>query len=258
MNMRALFLSEWERMWKRKKTKTSLILFAAVVLFDCWFLKAQGVGAFDAVSSVPLNVHNFSVFLLKEVSFLLTLIVAPLLIIDSMNSENAAGQLRLVLIRPISFAKLAAAKWLCLAAVLFLFTVITFGIGEAVGRLWLPDAATVTFLNPEHTYDAAGALGYALRSYGLFLLILLAELSVVGLISSSMPNAIVSYLVWVGVMVGALYGSEALSFFLLSASTIFKLLAGTYGFPFFPPVLVCLGLGFLATIWTWQNRNWPN
>ncbi|MNI12614.1 ABC-2 family transporter protein [compost metagenome] len=254
--MLPLMQSEWERMWKRKKTVVSLIIFAAVIVFDCLFLKMQMIGAFDTVRSVPLNAQNFSVFLLKEVSFILTLIIGPLLMIDSLNSENTSGQLRLVLIRPITFSKLFLAKWLTLAIMLMIFTCLTFLIGEVAGHLGLPNVAHVTFLNPNRSYDQWGAFNYSLQSYGLFYLIILAELSVVSLICTIMPNSIISYFIWIGVIVGGLYLTDMMSFFLLSASTIFKLLAGSYKEYFYLPVLGCLGGGFLATMFIWNKKNW--
>ncbi|MBT2291098.1 ABC transporter permease [Paenibacillus albidus] len=254
--MNSLIQSEWQRMWKRPKTLISLILFTAIVLFDCLFLGVQRFGAFDNIHTAPLTAQNFSVFLLKEVSFLLTLIVAPLLIVDSINGEYTAGQLRLVLIRPISFARLFAAKWLNLAFMLLLFTAVTFMIGELAGHLLKPAADSVRYLNPAQVYDHSDAFIYALQSYGLFYLIVLAELSVVGLVSSLMPNALVSFFVSLGVLIGALYISDTLGFFLMSASVIFQLMAGSYAAPFYGPVLVCTGIGFLATMEVWQRRSW--
>lgn len=251
-----LILSEWERMWKRKKTMVSMILFVLIVLFDCFFLKAQMIGAFDAVGSVPLSAQNFSVFLLKEVSFFLSLIIGPLLIVDSLNGENASGQLRLVLIRPISFARLFVAKWVDLAFMLFLFVILTFAAGEIFGHVLLPNAETVTYLNPDISYDSWGAFLYALQSYGLYFLILLAMLSVISLICTFMPNSITSYFAWIGVIVGGLYISDSLSFFLLSALTIFKLMAGTLASPFYLPLLAFMSLGFIVTMGIWSRRNW--
>jgi ABC-2 type transport system permease protein len=239
-----------------KKTMVSMIVFALIVIFDCLFLKKQMVGAFNDVDSVSLTAQNFSVFLLKEVSFFLTLIIGPLLIIDSVNGENTTGQMRLVLIRPISIAKLFTAKWLNLAFIMFLFVTLTFIVGETFGHIFLPSVDTVTYLNPVKSYNNMGALIYGLQCYGLFFLILISELSVICLICTIMPNTIVSYFGWIGVVVGALYVSDSLSFFLLSTSTIFKLMAGMYANNFYIPLLICMGFGFLGTMWVWKRKDW--
>ncbi|GIP40518.1 hypothetical protein J31TS4_37980 [Paenibacillus sp. J31TS4] len=254
--MTAIFASEWERMWKRKKTWIGFLLFLAVVLLDCLFLKTQMIGAFDARQSTPLSAQNFSVFLLKEVSFFLILILAPIQTIDSMNGEYTAGRLRLVLLRPLSFAGLYAAKWLALALQMLLYTALAFLIGETFGRLFLPSAETVTYLNPAAAYDAGGALLYALSTYGLFLLILLAQVSVCSLLCSLLPNALLSYLVWIGCLVGALYVSDSLSFLLLGVSSLFQLMAGSYAPSFYAPLFTCLLGGFLSTMWLWHRRSW--
>lgn len=42
--MLAMMLSDWERMWKRKKTLVSLLIFVFIVGFDCLFLSMQKLG----------------------------------------------------------------------------------------------------------------------------------------------------------------------------------------------------------------------
>ncbi|OZB98175.1 ABC transporter permease [Paenibacillus sp. XY044] len=254
--MFALMRSDWERMWKRKKTLISLLIFVFIVGFDCFFLNMQKLGAFDNVSTVPLGTENFALFLLKEVSFFLVLIIGPMLIIDSMNGEYTTGQLRMVLIRPVSFAKLFLAKWLNLAVLLLLFTLVTFAVGEAFGYAFLPGADTVVFLNPEHRYGPVGAFFYCLTSYGLFYLILLAQLSLTSLICTLLPGVVLSYLGWIAAAVGALYVSDSLGFLLMGMDTVFKLTAGMYHNPFYLPLLMCLGSGIAVTMGIWQRRGW--
>ncbi len=153
--MMQLLQSDWQRIWKRKKTFVSLLIFVAIVLLDCLFLGVQSFGAFDNVSSVPLTAQNFSLFLLKEVSFFLVLIIGPILMIDSFNGEYHGGQLRLVLIRPISILRLFAAKWINLAVILLLFVAVTFVIGEGAGHLLKPNVDSVVYLNPARAYGPA-------------------------------------------------------------------------------------------------------
>ncbi|UYO03421.1 ABC transporter permease [Paenibacillus sp. PSB04] len=254
--MLAMMLSDWERMWRRKKTLVSLLIFALIIGLDCLFLSMQNLGAFDNVSTVPLVSENFALFLLKEVSFFLVLIIGPMLIIDSMNGEYTSGQLRMVLIRPVSFAKLFLAKWMNLAGMLLLFTAVTFAVGEAFGYVFLPGADTVVFLNPEQQYGPTGAFFYCLKSYGLFYLILLAQLSLTSLICTLLPGVVLSYLGWIAVAAGSLYVSDSFGFLLMGMSTIFKLTAGLYHHPFYLPLLMCLGFGFAVTMGLWQRRGW--
>ncbi|MBB3126111.1 ABC-type transport system involved in multi-copper enzyme maturation permease subunit [Paenibacillus rhizosphaerae] len=254
--MFAMMLSDWERMWKRKKTLFSMLIFVVIVGLDCLFLSMQKLGAFDNVSTAPLVSENFALFLLKEVSFFLVLIIGPMLIIDSMNGEYTSGQLRMVLIRPVSFAQLFLAKWMNLAAMLLLFTLVTFAIGEAFGYAFLPGADTVVFLNPEQQYGPAGAFFYCFQSYGLFYLILLAQLSLTGLICTLLPGVVLSYLWWIATAVGALYVSDSFGFLLMGMDTVFKWTAGMYHHPFYLPLLICLGMGFAVTMGIWQRRGW--
>ncbi|GIP27071.1 ABC transporter permease [Paenibacillus sp. J23TS9] len=254
--MLQLMQSDWQRMWKRKKTFVSLLIFVCIVLLDCLFLGMQSLGAFDNVSTVPLTAQNFSLFLLKEVSFFLVLIIGPILMIDSFNGEYHSGQLRLVLIRPISIMRMFAAKWINLAVIMGIFLVVTFGVGEVFGHLVKPSVDSVVFLNPDRPYNPAGAFMYCLQSYGLFMLILLAQLSVTGLICTLLPSPIICYLGWVGVAVGSMYVSNTFSFLLFGISTIFEWMAGTYTHAFLLPVFVCVILGFSITMLWWKRRNW--
>ncbi|MCJ8011000.1 ABC transporter permease [Paenibacillus sp. KQZ6P-2] len=254
--MMQLLQSDWQRMWKRKKTFVSMLIFVGIVVLDCLFLMMQNLGAFDNVSTVPLTAQNFSLFLLKEVSFFLVLIIGPILMIDSFNGEYHGGQLRLVLIRPISFMKLFAAKWINLAVIMAMFLVATFAIGELFGHLFKPSVDTVVFLNPDRSYSPAGAFMYCLESYGLFMLIILAQLSLTGLICTVMPSPIICYLGWVGVALGTVYVSDTFSFLMFGMSAIFQWMAGSYTHALLMPVFVCMVLGFACTMLWWNRRNW--
>lgn len=251
-----LLQSDWQRMWKRKKTMVSLLLFVGIVLLDCMFLLMQTLGAFDNVSTVPLTAQNFPLFLLKEVSFFLVLIIGPILMIDSFNGEYHAGQLRLVLIRPVSVMRMFAAKWINLAFMMGIFLLVTFAAGEIVGHMFKPSVDEVVFLNPERSYHKLEAMMYCLESYGLFLLILLAQLSLTGLVCTILPSPIICYLGWVAVAVGSMYLSNTFSFLLFGISTIFQWMAGSYAHPFILPVMVCMIPGFVVTMWWWNRRNW--
>ncbi|WJH34874.1 ABC transporter permease [Paenibacillus sp. CC-CFT747] len=253
-----LMLNDWQRIWKRRKTMISLLIFAAIVGLDSLFLNMQQMGAFDSVSGVPLTAENIPLFLLKEVSFFLSLIIGPMLIIDSFNGEAHSGQLRLVLIRPISFGKLFAAKWLNLSILLTLFLAVTFAIGVIAGYAFKPSLDWQVFRNPEQTYDQAGAFLYCLKAYGFFLLILLAQLSVMALLCFLLPNPVLCYLGWIGVAVGSLYATDALSFLLYGIGSVFDWLEESGPAVRLVPVIICMGIGFAVTMVGWRRRNWVN
>ncbi|BFH63498.1 ABC transporter permease [Paenibacillus azoreducens] len=254
--MLQLMQSDWQRMWKRKKSFVSLLIFICIVMLDCLFLKMMRIGAFDNISSVPLTAQNFSLFLLKEVSFFLTLIIGPILMIDSFNGEYHAGQLRMVLIRPISVIRLFAAKWINLALFMAILLGATFVAGETFGHLFLPGADSVAFLNPDRLYGPAGAFMYCLESYGLFMLILLAQLSLTAFICTLLPSPIICYLGWIAIAAGSLYVSNKFSFLLMGMAAIFKWMAGYGGHGYLLPVFVCMILGFAVTMLWWDRRNW--
>lgn len=250
--------SEWERMWGRKKTKIALLLFLVFLVFECYFLWGIGGRSFyDAENMVELNALNTSPFLLREMAIYVNFILIPMLVVDSFNGEYTSGALRMVLQRPVSLGRLVAAKWLVLALLLFVLNGLMLSVGTLFGRLMMPHAETVTFLNTA-AYGPFGAYMFSVIFYGIAYLIFLAVLGVSALISTLMPHPILSYIGTIGFLVSGIYVSSRLDFFFSMSDSIFHQLGGLRGADMYGIASACAILGYIGTLSVWRHRDWTS
>jgi ABC-2 type transport system permease protein len=218
--MKEIIISEIERMWGRRKTKIGILLFFVYLALMCLWLKGFGQSFYDPAHAVRLNSLNFAPFLLKEVSFFLSLVFLPMFLVDSFNGEYTSGAYRLVLLRPRSRGQLLLAKWLSQSLVLFLFLAVTLVAGLLCGRMFLPSADTVHFLNESQPLDAVDALVYTLQFYGLTFLVLFSIL-----------------------------------FFLASSETVFRVLASEGAAAFYPVLFASIVLGYGISFYVWARKD---
>lgn len=253
-----LMKSEWERMWARKKTKIGLFLFLFLLAFECFFLWGMGGRSFyDPEHAVHLNSLNTAPFLLREMAVYLNFILIPMLVVDSFNREYASGQLRMVLLRPLSYGKLLTAKWLVCSLLLLGINVLMWLAGTFFGKWAMPHAETVHFLNTGD-YGPIGAFLFCMAFYGIAFLIFLAVLGVSTLISTLLPHPILSYVGIVIFLVGSVYVSSHLEFFLSVSDSIFHVLGRLEDMSLFGICAACAILGYGCSLWIWRRRNWTN
>lgn len=257
--MLALMKSEWERMWGRRKTKYTLLVFVFLLLFECLFLwRMTGrMSFYDPNHAVHLNSLNTAPFLLRELALYLHFVLIPMLVVDSFNAENTSGALRMVLLRPIAYTRLVMAKWLVLALLLLGLVLSMLMVGTLFAKLAMPYAETVTFLNTG-TYTAAGAFVFSIRFYSIAYLVLLAVLGVGCFVSTVLPHPVLSYSAIVGFLIGSLYASSSFIFFLSPSDTIFQSIGGVQGPAMYWIALACAIMGCVMTLWIWRHRDWTN
>lgn len=220
--MKALVISEWERLWNQKKSKWMLGIFTVIVFLQAWFLKYYGVGIYNDGQQVPLNSWNFSWFLLKESSFLITLIFMPVCFLNSLNVEYNSGAYRLFLIRPFQRLTFLMSKWFSLSVMVLLYLFVVLFIGIVLGLVFFKADDAFTFYGQQKT--SIEAIFYTVQVYGLFFIIQMCGLAIASLISIIISNAVISFFLLIGIYIGRLYISQ-LSFFLLSVQSIFHALS---------------------------------
>ncbi|MBJ8019857.1 ABC-2 type transport system permease protein [Bacillus sp. RC55] len=220
--MKALVISEWERLWNQKKSKWMLGIFTVIVFLQAWFLKYYGVGIYNDGQQVPLNSWNFSWFLLKESSFLITLIFMPVCFLNSLNVEYNSGAYRLFLIRPFQRLTFLMSKWFSLSVMVLLYLFVVLFIGIVLGLVFFKADDAFTFYGQQKT--SIEAIFYTVQVYGLFFIIQMCGLAIASLISIIISNAVISFFLLIGIYIGSLYISQ-LSFFLLSVQSIFHALS---------------------------------
>ncbi|PEB47455.1 ABC transporter permease [Bacillus pseudomycoides] len=253
--MKQLMISEFERIFSRKKTKVMFLVFTLFLIGDAVFLDYGKLAIYSSEgAAAPLSQLNFQVTLAKEIYFVLALLVFPILFIDSFNGERSSGAYRLVCIRPIERTKLLVAKWLTqfILAIAFLF--LTFIFGYIYGKLYIPTAEYTTFLHQDIKYNAAEAFLYTLKFYGVFVLITATILLLASFVSLWMPNVVLSFFGTIGLLFGALYIHDSFSYFLSAGQeairilsngdSIFYLVNGTI-------LVVCMLLSFI----TWKTKD---
>ncbi|SFT00632.1 ABC transporter permease [Marininema halotolerans] len=254
--MKELFLSEWERIWARRKTLVSLVLFISLLgLFSTW-LHRGAIGFYTPELETSLNALNFPTFLLKEIGFILSLIMLPMFFVDSFNGEYSSGAYRLILIRPHSRGKLLLAKWLSMASVVGIFLGIAFIFSQLLGRILYSAPESITFYPGGHSYTGVGAIGYSLLFYLTFFVIYLALLGIASLVSSFLPNTILSFFSILVVLLGTFYTPDAYHYFILNGEAAFRVLNGADTTPFITSVFGVIVGTFLLVYALWQRRNW--
>ncbi|SMO87007.1 ABC transporter permease [Melghirimyces algeriensis] len=255
--MYELILSEWERIWARKKTWISLAVFIIYLGISAYSLSFFLIGFYTPELETSINSLNFSVFFLREVDMVLTFIILPMLFVDCFGGEYHSGALRMVLIRPQSRIRLLGAKWIAMTAVIVLFLTVTFVVGQICGWSLSPIVDQVTFYPQGEHFTTWGALGYSVLFYLTFLSIYLVYLGIASLISTVFPNAILSFFFILAIVIGTLYPPDGLwQFFLFTSEKTFALLNGTGVSSFLIALPVVLGITYGTVWWLWNRKSW--
>ncbi|SFT00822.1 ABC transporter permease [Marininema halotolerans] len=254
--MTELFMSEWERIWARRKTMVSFVIVILLSAMSTFLLQRGGIGFVTADLEVPLHALNFPVFLLKELGFVLSFVLLPMFFVDSFNGEYSSGAYRLVLVRPQSRKRLLLAKWSSMAAVIGIFLTIVFLFSQIAGWILYSAPSSVSFYPGEPSYSIVGAFGYSLLYYLIFFLIYLALLGLTSFISSIMPNAILAFFSIIAVILATLYAPESLHYFLMNGQTTFQVLNGTGLYPFFGSLLTIILLSYGLVYGIWERKDW--
>ncbi|WP_044641197.1 ABC transporter permease [Risungbinella massiliensis] len=253
--MKQIVWSEFERTFKRKKTMVLLIVYAGLLALECLFLSSMRTGFFDAENSVQVDSLNAATLFFRDISFFVNFILIPMLVVDSFNGEYTSGALRMVLIRPVSRAKLFLAKWSVQYFIILAIICITWLTGTLFGRFAMPNVESTVFLGNE-AVSSFGAFLYTLRFYGIALLIYMSLISVGSFISVLMPNPILSYVGYIGVLVGAIYASDQFIFLLAVTDSIFQQLSHVNAEGFLVTLSVLLIVSIIMNLGLWKKKEW--
>ncbi|MDA1668143.1 ABC transporter permease [Bacillus cereus] len=253
--MKNLLISEFQRIFSRRKTKILLIVFLILVVFDCIFLNLGESIVYDRAGATgTLNNLNFPSLAGKEVFINLSLIIFPILFVDSFNGELASGSYRLICIRPVDRLRLIISKWIAQFSIVFLFLTITFVVSYVYGTYFVVHADNTTFLNKDITYDSLGAFIYTVKFYFILLFISSSILIIASCVSVILSNPVLSFLLTLGIMVGSIYVNEKFSYFLSAGEAAFHLLAkSNYTFYLLNGIIILFGA--LINIAVWRRKD---
>lgn len=254
--MRDIFISEWEKTFKRKKTMIVIGIFVFLVLFECLFLYGMaGTSFYDADHSVQLNALNTAPFFLRELGLFINLILIPMFVVDSFNGEYSSGALRMVLIRPQSRLKLFFAKWSVQVGIVLMIAAFTWLMATLFGKLFMPAVQETAFLNTG-MLKPLGATLFTLKFYGISLFISVIVITIGSLVSSIMPNMVLSYITIIGILVGSIYISDIFFFFMFVSDAIFEQLGSSESLSFYLLLVVLLTISYIMNIVIWKKREW--
>ncbi|KXG76297.1 ABC transporter permease [Thermotalea metallivorans] len=254
--MMALVVSELERIWSRSKTKFLFVLVVLSTLCISLFLKTMGIGFYTQEATATLNSLNFSVFALREIHLLLSLVVLPILFVDCLNAEYATGSLRLVMLRPYHKFEFFLGKWIALALTVSIFLLAIFVSNTLLGYLLLPSVSGTVFYHIDKIYTPFAAFLYSIRFYFWEWILCISLLSIGSAVCSLIPNAVVSIAAILGVVIGALYLSkDTFYFFIKSTEYIFYVLSGRVSPTSFIILFAVMISGFILSLILWQKRD---
>ncbi|MGR5861416.1 ABC transporter permease [Bacillus pacificus] len=144
--MRQILISEFERIFNRKKTKALIVIFGLLLILHSVWVHTFGVAIYDTKGTEAiLSNLNFPVAVTREWYFTLFLLIFPILFIDSFNSEISSGAYRLVMIRPVGRWELLLAKWIAQMSIVSLFLLMAFIESYIYGTFFIRRAEETFF-----------------------------------------------------------------------------------------------------------------
>ncbi|MGG0730082.1 ABC transporter permease [Bacillus paramycoides] len=225
--MKQLLISEFERIFDRKKTKVLIIIFGLLLILHSVWAHNFGVAIYDTKGTEAiLSNLNFPIAVTREWYFTLFLLIFPILFIDSFNSEISSGAYRLIMIRPVSRWELLLAKWITQMSIVSLFLLIAFIESYVYGTFFIRHAEGTFFLDKQVIYGTGASILYTVKYYVILWFIASALLMLSSFISLWFQNSIITYFVIVGLLVAGLYVNEEMSYFLIGSESILRILSG--------------------------------
>ncbi len=175
--MKQLFLSEWQRMWNRKSTWSCFGLIPIIVfMFVKYYLKSNL--KFTSGNAEYITFLKFPSAVLRINLLMFFNIVVILLIIMSLTSEYRSGQLRMIMIRAVSFGDIMKAKFLVILSTVFIFLSTHFVISTVLGCLYFPHK-TSNFISYRYSFTVSEGILYNLKYYIIAFITLTAVASVI-------------------------------------------------------------------------------
>lgn len=253
--MKHLIASEFERLWKMRMIKILLLLLIGISFFSAYFLTWFDLGLYTADSETPLNAVNFPWFLLREVSFFVTLVIMPLFCVVVLNAPINARTYNLVLYRPFHRLEFLLSKWGTLLLIAVFITVFIWLIGVVLGFFFYQVPEYVTFYGDLTRYSVLNGYIYSAKLYFLFWAVIIAGIAIASVMSIMAPNPIIAYFLLMIVYVVPIYFSNELSFFLMPTQSIFISLSES-NMPLLYmvlPLIALFGGGISGLFWVKQD-----
>ncbi|MCD5323315.1 MULTISPECIES: hypothetical protein [Pontibacillus] len=253
--MKELIQSEWERLLARRVVRNLVIMMGLITFITIYFLTMYDNGQFTSSQNTKLNAVNFPWFVLREVSFYITLLLMPIVTMISVNSEVKTNVYNMVLSRPFKRLSFLMAKWFSLLKLGGILTVGILSISIVAGFLLYDMPSRVFLFQQSEPTTILGGYLYTLQFYGVFYIILIAAILISSCVALWVNNPMLAFLIYILLCGAPVYFTDAFLFMLLPTQSIFISLAESgissiYGF------LAILIIGFgMGTLVRWERYD---
>lgn len=192
-----LFLSEFERLIKRKSIWLAFLLIPFVCYGACIQLlklnDTQGISS-DALVSV----YNFPVLSLQQfIPFLFNIFIIFVIAL-SVTAEYSSGEIRMVLIRPIKKENVFLCKLISIVLLVFLYLVVYLCCNYIVGYFMLNNIDKVMILDASNLLGVQESIIFTLKYYLTSFISLLPMIAVSYLIATLSKSVIVTLCTGIG------------------------------------------------------------
>ncbi|WP_019421981.1 ABC transporter permease [Paenibacillus sp. OSY-SE] len=194
--MIGLWMSERERIWKKKRV---LILCSAYLLILAIYIAKliySGVGLYDyGEGKAALHNLNLSWFVLQDMSFIIQAIILPIFAVSTLCDEIHSGCYRLYMLRPFRRYQHWSIKLIALLEVVLVFIIGTYVISMISGWIFLPHSQSAILY---HTTEPIGfweANLYTIKLYLMHVLTCLLMIMMSSVICFFVPVSVVAFMI---------------------------------------------------------------
>lgn len=248
-----LIISELERILFRKKTLVLFLIYLGLIVGFGAFLSFFDIGFYNRETPAELNNLNLPLLVVKEAYFVFSLLILPLLFIDSFSAEISSGSYRLIMLRSASRFELLLSKIISQFIIVFSFLTSGFLVSLIYSILGVKSVQTVSILDQENLTQVE-ALLYTAKFYGILFIISISIMIISYLVCTVFSNTVLNLLIILGILLGSLYISSAFAFFLIAGEYTFNLLNNGNS-TFFLINATIIVMGFLIVNFIWRKKD---
>jgi len=252
--MWGLWVSEIERIWRRKRMIAFGGVYLLLLLSNMWMLKLSGWGQYRFGGRVEMHELSAPWFMMEGISLLLVMAILPILFVEHLGGEIHSGAYRMYMLRSFSRFRLWLAKLLALIATIGVFMGTTCLIAFACGRLFFPHSDTVLIYGAEVPIASTAAALYTVKVYLLLALVCVLKLALSSMVCLFVPRPLMAYIVIFVGSIAALYLNKELVLLFDPFQRILTALSPE-GWPKFWIYAIGFTAVFAAaSFWRWERR----
>lgn len=181
--MKGLFMSELERLWCKKSTWITFLSVPIVLYASARYYLGHNLTV-SKISPEFTSFGNFPTAVIQEQLILFFNLAVVLLLTLSITDEYRSGQIRMVMIRPISFTHQFLAKIGAILVTLFLLVLVYFLLSIPIGYMSMPKIDKVHIFYYANAFTIKDLLLYGIKYYAVSFLTIVAMAAVIMFIAT--------------------------------------------------------------------------